>query len=346
MRDTISHPKIREYFKKALSNNAHAQSYIFYGHADSGLYEFSNEIIQTLFCSNNDSIRLGDDFCRECAHCHHFLKGSHPDFMEIDLLFDEKTKKFKKNISIEQIRSVQGRLAQKPFMNSYTIVRINQAHTLSLQAANSLLKAIEEPNSKTVFFFISNQLEALPDTIISRSVNIEFLPTPQHMLREYVKNIILKNIDLDDVVRLSHNQPLRLKKLVDDGEYLAQYIKASREFIESINSSINTRFDYINTIANKKNKESLSSKELLELINSWKEIMRDSILIKCDCTHLIKHRILEQELQKIAADYTIDNLIMFIKNCTKVQEMIEHTINPQLALENLFLSLQRSSVTC
>ena len=68
----------------------------------------------------------------------------------ITLLPGNEYGKLKKNISIEQVRQLQNKLSLHSFLNTYKVGVITQAHTLSTEAANSLLKTLEEPTPKTI----------------------------------------------------------------------------------------------------------------------------------------------------------------------------------------------------
>lgn len=95
-----------------------------------------------------------------------FLAGTHPDFLFIDI---EPNSNF---IKIEQIRVLNDFVQTKPQMSNIKIALINYVDKLSTQAANALLKTLEEPVSQTLIMMLSDSKHSLPETISSRCMEI------------------------------------------------------------------------------------------------------------------------------------------------------------------------------
>ena len=108
-----------------------------------------------------------------CPSCERVRRGVHPDVVVVDVLPD------KKQISIEQTRSVVETIAQHPYEGLRRVYILDSCHTppLNAEAASALLKTLEEPPSHTTFLLLaSNPARVLP-TIVSRSVQLK-LPAP------------------------------------------------------------------------------------------------------------------------------------------------------------------------
>ncbi len=89
----------------------------------------------------------------------------HPDFFEID---------GKQGIKIEQIRELIYKLSLKPYSAPYKVAVIDNADEMTLEAANALLKSLEEPKSHTIIILITSNSNKLPKTIVSRVQKINF----------------------------------------------------------------------------------------------------------------------------------------------------------------------------
>jgi DNA polymerase-3 subunit delta' len=128
--------------------------------------------------------------CGECRACHLFLAGTHPDFKYIGL------EEGASQIKIEQIRDSRDFLGKTSLMGKYKILLIHSAEKMNVNAANALLKNLEEPTSDTLLFLLSHQPGLLLPTIRSRCQKIK-LPQPneelalqwlqQHISREQAK---------------------------------------------------------------------------------------------------------------------------------------------------------------
>lgn len=93
----------------------------------------------------------------------------------------------KKEISIEQIRSLKRFVSLSPFERARKFVLIDDAHELSSEAANSLLKTLEEPPGETIIVLVTSRPASLPVTLRSRAVRINFYPLADSVLNKNIK---------------------------------------------------------------------------------------------------------------------------------------------------------------
>ncbi|NLU50104.1 MAG: DNA polymerase III subunit [Syntrophomonadaceae bacterium] len=98
-----------------------------------------------------------------------FNQGQHPDYFF--------TRRDKARVSIEEVRRMEEWLAYRPYMASHRVVLLPEAHLLTPEAGNALLKTLEEPPEYAVFLLISDQQDVLP-TIVSRCQEVRFFPLP------------------------------------------------------------------------------------------------------------------------------------------------------------------------
>lgn|GEM_PF-1407155 len=109
--------------------------------------------------------------CEECQTCIQIEKGIHPDVRLITLEPD------KKEISIELMRDVQKEAFLKPCLARFKVYIIEEAHTLSEEASNSLLKILEEPPEHTIFILTTSSPQGIFPTVASRCQKVRFVGT-------------------------------------------------------------------------------------------------------------------------------------------------------------------------
>jgi DNA polymerase-3 subunit delta' len=118
--------------------------------------------------------------CRECSSCHWFEQDSHPDFRLIqpDALTaaedgEDKPggKKPSREISVDQIRDLSSFANLSAHCGGYRVVLINPAEAMNNNAANSLLKTLEEPTDKLLFLLVTHKPQQLLPTILSRCLS-------------------------------------------------------------------------------------------------------------------------------------------------------------------------------
>jgi DNA polymerase-3 subunit delta' len=110
--------------------------------------------------------------CGACAGCTRSRENRHPDFTQISLIEDSK------QIRVEQARELSAHLALASHQGGYKVALINPADALNWNAANALLKTLEEPPSRTVLILVAQQPSRLPATILSRCQRLR-IRTPQ-----------------------------------------------------------------------------------------------------------------------------------------------------------------------
>jgi len=104
--------------------------------------------------------------CAECASCKLVLAGSHPDLLWVS------PEEGKQQIAIDQIREACEQLSKTSYRQGYKVAVVTPAHAMTIAAANSLLKTLEEPSPQSLLILLSSQPSALPPTIRSRCQQI------------------------------------------------------------------------------------------------------------------------------------------------------------------------------
>lgn len=172
-----------------------------------GKNRFAIELAARLFCAESQD----DTPCGQCKSCKLFRAKTSPD-IKIVIPPEDKT-----SISIDQIRELSSFLVLTPHTALCKIVIVTPAEAMTLQAANSLLKQLEEPPGNSVLILISHQPHRLPQTIRSRCSRVEFR-TPQ--TGEAMNWLAQQNVDRDEmaaVLSASGGAPLAALSLAQQG---------------------------------------------------------------------------------------------------------------------------------
>jgi DNA polymerase-3 subunit delta' len=167
---------------------------LFHGASGSGKTQFVEAFAQSLLC---ESVQADGRACGECVSCGWFAQDSHPDYRRVrpEALDDEggeegegaegeasskktKTKAPSRDIRIEQIRALADFMNISTHRRGLRVVVLYPAEALNLPSSNALLKTLEEPPPGTVFLLVSNSLDRLLPTILSRCRKFA-LPLPE-----------------------------------------------------------------------------------------------------------------------------------------------------------------------
>lgn len=157
-------------------NLAHA--WLFVGKEHTGKTAFAHHFAQALLCENPQK---NHNACGTCPSCHLFEQGSHPDFYELTPEEPETDASVRKllNIKIDAVRTILPALTQSSLRGGRRVVLIHPAESLNIQAANALLKILEEPPEAVVFVLVTHNRDRLLPTIKSRCRSL-LLPAPSH----------------------------------------------------------------------------------------------------------------------------------------------------------------------
>jgi DNA polymerase III subunit delta' len=139
---------------------------LLHGPAGLGKTSFAWRLAHTLLCGDLKSV--ADGACLTCNSCALFAAGTHPDLLSVAPVEDAT------GIAIDQVREVREFLALKPHTSAYKIVILNPAEAMNVNAANALLKVLEEPPPGSLLVLVSAIPSRLPATIRSRTTSVAF----------------------------------------------------------------------------------------------------------------------------------------------------------------------------
>lgn len=151
-----------EHLEKAAREERIAHLLLFHGGSLLHQREVALRLAQILNCSN----QMPEGACLVCSSCRKIISGNHPEVLWL--------KPLKTSIGIEQVLKWQEKVYLKHYEGIYKVSIIEHAETLTIPAANSLLKVIEEPPERTIIILSADNVEGILPTIQSRAQLVYF----------------------------------------------------------------------------------------------------------------------------------------------------------------------------
>jgi len=326
MWQVVGQDKILALLAHSLKEDNIAHAYLLVGPRHVGKRTLAINLAQALNC---DDVKPP---CGQCYSCRRILAGKHADVTSTGL-------DFKTEIGIDDMRRLQSLANLPPYEGKCKVFIIDEAEYLSIEAANSLLKILEEPPPKVVWLLLSAEESRLLPTVISRCQRLELKPmSPEQIQKILTHSYKIAPIKAKLLARLCHGcLGWALSALLDDN-LLRQRSQSIDRLSSLLDADLKQRFTYAQELATLLSQDRRSAIEIME---TWLIWWHDLMLIKGGCWEAITNVDYEVTLKEQAKELSLNEVKEFAANLCLTQEEISRNINARLALESLMLNLPR-----
>ena len=318
--EIIGHEDIINMLQVMLKTGRIPHSLLFVGPAGIGKGMVANVLAAALLCHDADSRP-----CGKCLSCAQLEQKVHPDLLVV--------RPEGRTIKIEQIRAVQHEMSLAPYTGRYKVCIIEEAETMTKEAANSLLKVLEEPPGDVVFILVSAARYRLLQTIISRCRLLSFQPI---VCKQLAEALIAKGFAAEQAkvaARLSSGRMgTALNILLPDGLVLRDM---AMEIVRRIPvEGMSLVWDLTARISR------LERNELLALLKFLTYIFRDILLIAAGQTgEMLYNTDLAGELARQVHYWQDDSIMSVIREIKTAERAVNGNANIQLSCEGLLISM-------
>lgn len=323
-----------EFFRNSVNRDRLAHAYLFSGPRGLGKSLLAGTLAKFLNCEN--PVKNGDlliDCCDSCISCRKIDDFNHPDVHWI------QAQKQSGKISIDEIRAMQKEVSLKAYEGRFKIFIIQDAQRITEQAANSLLKTLEEPPPLSLLILISTNMSGLLPTIISRCQIIKFYPLKCESLRK----ILIEDYGLDadnanflsiasegrlgEALRLREEDTLNKKNHIIDQVFRVTLERSGR---------VNRRTSCVE-IFNIKDKKELAMQ--IKYLLNW---FRDILIFKAgiSTSNIINADRIERIRARSGA-FSFQELEQIISKIDEAYRLIELNVNPKIALEVMLGGIEK-----
>lgn len=308
--DILGHEKPLKIINAYIEGSSFSGAFIFSGPEGIGKRLVAQEVAQRLNCTAQNNKP-----CGLCESCRKIEKLTHPDLHIIQ--------NGQAQIKIEDIRGILREANFRPYEGAMKVFIIDNAHKLNTEAANSLLKTLEEPPKDVLIILITHKPQNIIKTIRSRCKHIRFFP----LARQALENILIKNYSYDQLtahfVSYYAEGRLGLALRSKDSLSLAQKNKIFDAF------ALSSKPLSLNLLG--QNKEEL--RDCLNILASW---FRDIYLLKAGCPDKeMIHSDRQGDLLKLIPKFSFKQLDDIMAAISDSALYLERNINSKLLMHNL-----------
>lgn len=360
--DIVGQSEVKERLLKMVNDNRLPHALLFTGYEGSGNLATAVAFSQYLFCSN----RQAHDACGECPSCIKTSKLAHPDlhfvfpiakskdvkssadlikefrevFLENPYLslsdwFDGLDAENKQPIiPVEESGNIIRELSYTSYEGQYKIMVIWQPEKMNTEAANKLLKVLEEPPEQTIFLLACNYPDQLLATIISRVQHIPFLRlTEQEIKNGLVKKFGVTEENASQAAFLSDGSFNEAKKLLTQGDDQLSFLQHFQAFMR-----LALKFDCDKALQWVDQNATTGREKQKQFLQYALEIFRDCLMLNFGSRDLVRLSGNEKQfLEKFAPFITQKNYELLVEEFNSSCYYIERNANPKILFLDLLL---------
>lgn len=212
-------PVVYKTLSNALKQDRLSHSYLFSGPKGSGKKQAAFLLAQSLVCLENKN----GFACEKCSNCLRIKENNYSDFIYVQA----KTN----TIRLQDLEDIKQRFDKTALEKAgKKIFIINECEKLTFQAANSLLKFIEEPTNNLTGIFLTSQVENVLPTIVSRCQNVNFRPLSKKDFYDYCQSLNMSELYCHMISQLVSSQQEIIQ--YKDSKIFAFALETFREFMD------------------------------------------------------------------------------------------------------------------
>lgn len=345
MWQTKGQDRILDLLKRSVKTRNIAHSYLLTGPPHVGKETLAIDLAKALNCESPDSP------CGQCRSCRHIAERKHPDvvFVNLELSAEmsrnsaERVSATRTKIGIDCIKELQGMANMSTYEGKYRVFIFEETAQLSTEAANRLLKILEEPPDKVIWLLLSSEESRLLPTVVSRCQILKLQPMPLSKLQDILEvDFGIEAKKAEFLSRLSQGCPGWAFSALEDNGVMERRLEDIDMISSLLSAGIEKRFAYAGKIANEVSRNKQIVTRYIGIACSW---WRDLMQIKCNCKETVVNIDYIAVLEEQAKYLSLADIKEFIINLYSTEDQISRNVNARLAFESLMLNMPKIPIS-
>ncbi len=296
-----------------------APSYLLCGPDGVGVESLARELAQALLCDNSDRP------CGSCRPCSRVATGIHADYAQLVPSGASLT------IGIDEVRDLKSAASLEPFEGHTRVFVIEGVEAMTAEAANALLKLLEEPPDKGTFVMTTSNEDLVPETIRSRCQTLRLRPVP---FREVEAAMVADGLDAEaasSFARMSGGRIGFARSMADDPTIEDEFREARDNLIALVSMRTGDRLKLAGRLSDGFNR---NRETLLSRLSLWEALWRVVLLRESGVAAPLAGAVINDEgLAGVGVQAARDALA----SVQSTMEALRRNANPRLAMEALVL---------
>lgn len=324
--DVIGHQWIIDSLRRQLADGELKQAYLFAGPQGVGKRTLALRFAQAILCESD-----GPAPCLECKRCRQLVARQLPDAHWLEAEEDGGT------LKIEQVRELQRHIALAPYEASHRVAFVLRAHEMSEEAANALLKTLEEPPPQVILLLTARSPESLLPTIVSRCEVLPARPVPPgELVAGLAERFDPERARL--VGSLAAGRPGVAISLAQDDELLAARKGDLEDLLAALGGTRIDRFQLVEQLTPGRDR-SAERVRVQTALTTWLSLWRDAMLTGYGVDRPLVNPDRREDVERLARLLSPTELAEGARAIQQTMADIDRNANLSLAMEALFLDL-------
>lgn len=310
-------PRALRIIENSIKASRLSHAYLFTGPKGTYKKEMAKHFAMSLYCKEEKP-------CYKCPSCMAILENRH-----MNVFYIEPSGQIVKK---EQIIALQEEFSKTSLLEGPRVYIIDSADTMSVSAANSLLKFIEEPvNEETYGILITEHKENILSTIISRSMIINFEQIDKNILKEEMKDKLNDSLLIDCSLVLTSNIDEALK-LSEESNFI-NICKVLEKFVNQLSLGQKLSLFY------RANSDTLSNRENLKTFLLLLEALYRDIYEYQISKRVLVFETLKDQIANISVIYKNEDILKYLFQILELDKKISYNVNVNLLINQLLFEM-------
>ncbi|EKD71364.1 MAG: DNA polymerase III subunit delta [uncultured bacterium] len=313
-----------QYLWQAKQSNRLPHALLFAGIKGTGKAIFADHFSRALLCQH---VKADGKYCGQCHACHLVAGRVHPNVYWVE------PEKAGQAIKIDQIRMMNEFIYQSSFDGNYRIAIIDPADAMNVNAANALLKTLEEPASGALMILIANEAAILPATILSRCQRVLFPCPSRELAISWLQTELKDKSNVDLLLSLTHGAPLAAKNLSE-----SNLLQLRVELLNGLSALIKKSLDPLGLT------NQLQGIEAIQFVDYFLSFLTDLLQLQLAVSQqAIINTDFNQELNALKSVTNSQSNLSLYQHLLKLRKQINLGINlnKQLLIEDIIIQWMR-----
>ena len=311
--------------KKHVTNGTTRHAYLFSGPPGLGRRTLALRFAQALNCQTPIATGIPCETCRDCKQ---IQAMQHADLSVVQADSEGGT------LKVDQIREVRKTLTYKPYQSKYRVALFLRFHEANDNAANALLKTLEEAPSYAVLILTADNPEQLLPTILSRCEVLRLRPLKIEEVKRDLEDRGVETGRAKLIAHISGGRPGYARRLVEDNQLLEKREERLNDLLAMLPASRVEKFKYAEQLS--KDKDGMR-----QTILFWLTYWRDVMLRTAEAASPLVNVDRNLEIEDIAARMDLSSARRVVNGLEEALERMDRNVNSRMLAEVLLLDLPK-----